>query len=235
MGKDLKSGSGSDTSVRRTGDVDAFLARLAATPAPAQGARGRLVFAMDATASRQPRWDEALHLQAEMFEATRTLGGLEVQLVFYRGFGECKSSRWMADAAALRDVMLKVQCLGGRTQIARVLRHTLAEARRGRIGALVFVGDCVEEDADLLCDLAGQLGLASVPAFVFHEGGEPVAARTLRQIARLSGGAYCPFDAASAAMLRELLGAVAAYASGGRKALEQRGGQAVAGLLAQLK
>ena len=43
---------------------------------------GRLLFAMDATASREPSWDQACHLQAEMFGATDGLGGLEVQLVF---------------------------------------------------------------------------------------------------------------------------------------------------------
>ena len=39
-------------------------------------------------------------------------------------------------------------------------------------------------------------------------------------MARLSGGACCPFDAGSARQLRELLRAVAVYAAGGQRALE---------------
>ena len=36
---------------------------------------------------------------------------------------------------------------------------------------------------------------------------------------KASGGAFCSFDAAAADRLKQLLGAVAAYASGGREAL----------------
>ena len=81
-------------------DVDAFLQQLRATPAPRTGGeRSRLIFALDATASRGPTWDRACRIQGEMFEATAGLGGLEIQLVFYRGFAECKASRWMTGAA----------------------------------------------------------------------------------------------------------------------------------------
>jgi hypothetical protein len=205
-------------------EVDAFLARLARTPAPApSGRRGRLIFALDATASREPTWDRACQLQGEMFEATAALGGLDVQLVFYRGFGECRASAWLSDARALRDRMTAVRCRGGQTQIGRVLGHALAETRAEKVGAVVLVGDAFEEDPDAVCHKAGELGLQGVPVFLFHEGGDPVARRIFEQIARLTGGAYCPFDAGSARQLRELLGAVAAYAAGGLRALEDRG------------
>ncbi len=203
------------------GDVDAFLERVARTPAPrAEGGRGRLIFAMDATASRAPTWDTACHIQGRMFEETDALGGLEVQLVFYRGFGECKSSPWLSDSNALVRRMARVHCVGGHTQIERVLKHALKETRRRKVNALVFVGDCMEEDVDRLCHHAGELGLLGVPAFVFHEGHEPVAARAFQQIARLSNGAYCRFDMGSAEQLRALLSAVAVFAAGGRRALE---------------
>jgi len=222
-----------------TDDVAAFLARVQRTPSvrPA-GGRGRLVFAMDATASREPTWDRACHLQAEMFRETEALGGLSVQLVFYRGFGECKASPWVDSAAELVKRMTAVRCLGGQTQIRKVLRHTLKETETRKVNALVFVGDCMEEDVDALCHVAGQLGLQGTPAFLFQEGNDPIAARAFRQIARLTGGAYCRFDAGSAAQLRQLLSAVAVYAAGGRKALadlsSSRGGEAAL-LLAQLK
>ena len=220
-------------------EVDAFLERVAATPAPqTEGGRGRLMFAMDATASRAPTWDSACQIQGEMFKETAALGGLEVQLVFYRGFGECRSSNWVTDSKALVRRMTRVYCLGGHTQIGRVLSHAIKETRKAKVNALVFVGDCMEEDVDHLCHLAGELGLLGVPVFVFHEGDEPIAARAFKQIARLSNGAYCSFDMASAHQLRELLAAVAVYAAGGRRALEDYGkrtGGAVAQITRQVK
>lgn len=203
--------------------VEAFLERLAAAPAarPTPGRRGRLMFALDATASRQPTWDQACHIQAEMFKETAALGGLDIQLAFYRGYGEFKASAWLNSAADLLKHMSAVSCLGGKTQIGRVLRAAIDETKRAKIDAVVFVGDCMEEDADKLCHRAGELGLLGVPVFIFHEGQEPRAAATFRQIAHLTHGAYCPFDAGSARQLRELLSAVAVYAAGGRPALEQ--------------
>jgi hypothetical protein len=207
--------------------VEAFLERLAATPAarPAPGRRGRLMFALDATASRQPTWDQACHIQAEMFKETAALGGLDIQLAFYRGYGEFKASRWLSRADELLKHMSAVSCLGGKTQIRRILRTAIAETRRKKIDAVVFVGDCMEEDADALCHQAGELGLLGVPLFIFHEGNDARAAAAFRQIAHLTGGAYCPFDSGSARQLRELLGAVAVYAAGGRPALEDYSGR----------
>src|SRR5690606_27191645 len=106
--------------------------------------------------------------------------------------------------------------------------HAIAETRRRKVNAVVFVGDCVEESADRLAKLAGDLGLLGVPVFVFQEGGDPTARPCFEAIARLSGGAYCPFDSSSPDALRDLLVAVATFAVGGRQALEdfnrKRGG-----------
>jgi len=203
-----------------SGSVDAFLSKLARTPnvKPA-GTRGRLMFGMDATASRQPSWDRASHLQNQMFLETAALGGLDVQLVFFRGYSECKASPWVSDSARLVHYMGRVSCQGGYTQIGKVLNHCITETRRRRVNALVYVGDCMEEEVDHLCHLAGELGVLGVPCFVFQEGQEPYAQAGFRQIAHLSGGAYCSFDAASARTLRDLLSAVAVYAAGGRPAL----------------
>lgn len=210
-------------SAQRT-EVEEFLRKVAAMPKVAQeGARGRLIFAMDATASREPTWDRACRIQGEMFDATAGLGGLDVQLVFYRGFNECKASRWLSNGASLHAAMRAVFCVGGETQIARILRHALKEAEARRIGALVFVGDAMEEKLDELCALAGKLGLRGVPVFAFHEGTDPTAARAFKELARLTRGAYCRFDGNSADELRSLLGAVAAYAAGGRRALADYG------------
>jgi len=215
-------------------DVAAFLQKVSEVPAPKHsGERGRLIFAMDATASREPTWDQACQIQGEMFSETATLGGLEVQLVFYRGFGECRASKWAPNAKELLRLMTGVRCRGGQTQIARVLDHTKREAEKRKVNALVFVGDALEEDIDRVCHKAGELGLIGVPMFLFHEGGDPIAERGFRELARLTGGAYCRFDAASAQQLRDLLSAVAVYAAGGRRALLEYG-QSKGGTVLQL-
>ena len=58
-------------------------------------------------------------------------------------------------------------------------------------------------------------------------GAGATAERAFKEIARLTRGAYCHFDAGSAGQLRALLAAVAVYATGGRKALQglRRGDQ----------
>ena len=232
--------SGGGRSVASTDrDVAAFLdAARAIAPQSGGSGRGRLLFALDATMSRQPTWDVACHIQADMFHAAGTVGGLDVQLIYFRGFRECRASKWVADARALADLMTGIQVRGGYTQIGKVLKHAIKENDRGRISALIYVGDCVEEAVDELCELAGQLGLRGVPAFVFQEVYEPHAQAVFREIARLTGGAYCHFDSGSAAQLRDLLKAVAVYAAGGHKALtdysRKAGGGAVK-LIEQLK
>jgi hypothetical protein len=205
-----------------TSAVDAFLsqAKAVASMAPPAGA-GRLIFAMDATLSRQPTWDMAQSLQGRMFEACAAFGGLGVQLVYFRGFNECRASGWVGDARRLTELMGKIDCRGGQTQIRRVLEHVRQEAQAGKVRAFVFVGDAMEEHADDLCVAAGQLGLLGVRGFIFQEGADAAATPTFREIARLTGGAYARFDAGSAAQLLELLKGAAAYAAAGRSGLEQ--------------
>ena len=201
--------------------IDAFVKKVRATPAVKSGQqRGRLMFAMDATASREPSWDRACRIQGEMFSETAVLGGLDIQLCYYRGYGEFEASPWLSSADALLQRMTGVACRGGHTQIEKVLRQAIEQHGQKRIQALVFVGDCMEEDVDRLCHLAGQLGLLGLPVFMFHEGPDPVAERAFKEIARLTRGAYCAFDASSAGQLRDLLSAVAVYAAGGQKALQ---------------
>jgi len=210
--------------------VDAFLDRVRTMPAVRKaGTRGRLIFAMDATASREPTWDMAAEIQGQMFVETAALGGLDIQLAFYRGFGEFKVGGWTADERSLLKLMTAVHCLAGQTQIGKVLQHAANTTKDRKVDALVFVGDSFEEDIDAVGKVAGELGLLGVPAFMFHEGVDPIAGFAFQQIAKLTNGAYCQFDSSSARTLRELLSAVAVYAAGGRPALEdlakKRGGE----------
>src|SRR6266704_1188320 len=160
-------------------DIAAFVAKARAMSPHAAGAKGRLVFALDATMSRQPTWDMACALQADMFR----------------------------------------------------------EAAASAVRAVVFVGDAMEEAVDELCAKAGELGLLKVPVFMFQEGHDDVAEQAFREIARLTGGAWCRFDPGAAAQLRELLRAAAAYAAGGREALRlmSKTGSGAAKLLGQMK
>ena len=200
-------------------NVAAFDEAARKTPAPGQSARGRLIFALDATMSRQPTWDLAQALQAKMFQAAAGLGGLEVQLVYYRGLYECRASRFVSGGQGLAELMSRIEVRGGETQIRRVLAHARNEAKRAKVGALVFVGDAMEENPDDLAGVAGELALQGVKAFMFQEGQDPAARRTFAEIARLTGGAYSAFDAGAAARLEALLRAAAAYAAGGHAAL----------------
>jgi hypothetical protein len=214
-------------------DVARFLKQVSQTTAPPrqQGSRGRLIFAMDATASREPSWDRACQIQGDMFSETSFLGGLAVQLLYYRGYRQCRASKWAINPAELLRFMTSVRCLGGATQIEKILKHTIRENDKKKVNALIFIGDAMEENIDLLCHQAGELGLLKVPVFIFHEGGEQIAERAFRQIARLSGGVYCRFDSNSAQQLKDLLAAVAVYAAGGRQAMleygQRKGGAAL--------
>jgi hypothetical protein len=219
--------------VSTTGDVDAFLATVKKMP-NATG-EGRLVFAMDATMSRQPTWDTALSIQGQMFMEAKKAGGLQVQLAYFRGFNECKASRWVTDPESLAKLMTKVDCRGGNTQIGRILTHVKSESAKAKVNAVIFVGDACEENIDSLCQEAGEIGLLGVPIFMFQEGSDGSAEKAFREIAKLTRGAYFRLDAGSPKVLAELLAAVAAYASGGKKALEAKGSGTARALLQQLK
>lgn len=213
-------------------DIAAFLEKAKAMAATRTSAgNGRLLFALDATMSRQPTWDTACHLQAEMFNEVSGIGTLDVQLVYFRGLGECRASKWVRDGRTLAGLMSRITCQGGHTQIGRVLQHAVAGTKKKKVSAVVYVGDCMEENADDLCVLAGELGMRKVPVFLFQEGADQTAEATFREIARLTKGAFCRFDSGSAKQLGDLLRAVAVYATGGYKALAafgergERGGQ----------
>src|SRR5262245_62584977 len=122
--------SGAIETTRSSGaEVDAFLVRVKSMT-PAVSGRGRLSFAMDATMSRQPTWDLALKLQADMFRAVKEVGGLDVQLVYFRGLNETRASKWVGDTEGLARLMTRVSCQGGFTQMRKVLAHARRESKK---------------------------------------------------------------------------------------------------------
>lgn len=216
-----------------SGEIDRFLGAAKQLAPLATGQAGRLVFALDATMSRQPTWDLACSLQGRMFEVAAGSGGLAVQLVYFRGIAECRASGWIGEPQRLTGMMAGIQCVGGQTQIARVLRHIRDEAKAVPVRAFVLVGDAMEEDADTLSALAGELGLRGIRGFLFQEGHDPAAGSAFAMMARLTGGAHARFDVNAPDSLLDLLRGAAAYASGGREALLKLAGgsSAVKGLL----
>ena len=239
MANDFSSKDPHAPAVSTPTEIDAFLKHVRGLDRPhPSGARGRLIFALDATASREPTWDLACQLQADMFAEAAKVGGLDIQLVYYRGFSECRASRFTTSPRELAAMMESIQCKTGYTQIGKVLAHARRETAARKVQALVFVGDAMEESVDDLCAEAGELGRRGVPVFMFQEGDDPEVKKVYREITRLSRGAYCRFDPDAAHQLGELLRAVAAYASGGLSALGRlaanKDGPAVR-LLEQLK
>ena len=223
----------------KSSEIELFLDAAAKLPASSAARRGRLIFAFDATMSRQATWDLAQSVQGKMFETAAAHGGLDVQLVYYRGFHECKASPFVGASRSLAGLMSTIAVEAGRTQIEKVLRHARDESKRGPVDVLVFVGDAMEEEIDILAARAGELGLSRVKCFMFQEGSDRAAEQTFRKIALLTGGAYATFDLSAPDRLVALLSAAAAYAAGGRRALEieaeARGARAAGLLLGQLR
>jgi hypothetical protein len=214
--------------------LDAFLAEIKQRSPAKTATHGRLVFALDATASRQPTWDTACKLQAEMFQEVATIGSLDMQLVYYRSLGECRASRWISNPTQLAKTMSQIMCQAGHTQIGKVLTHAQKETKLLQVSALAFVGDAMEENPDALAHEAGELGRLKVPVFLFQEGHDRNVEHVFREVARLTHGAYCHFNPGAARQLAELLRAVAVFAAGGMPALAAQHNASAIKLLGQL-
>ena len=194
--------------------------------------RGRIIMGLDATASREPTWDAAAHLTTQMFSTVTAIGGLDAQLVYYRGDNECVASPWLSNAGALSASMQRVMCMAGHTQIQRVLRHIRKENAREKVNAAIIVSDACEEDPPALYAEPREL---NVPLFMFQEGNDVRVERIYTELARITGGAIAKFDSSAAQRLADLLKAVAAFASGGVKALANQNTEAARLLLTQVK
>ena len=212
--------------------VSDFLSKVQASQ------RGRIAFVIDATGSRERTWDAATQVQGEMFSEAANLGGLEMQVTYFGGLNNVASSFWTSDARELQHFMGRVRCDTGHTKYARALAHVRDEHRRQPINAVIAVGDMLEEEPRTLYDAVAGLG---VPLFAFQEGSnseQPEVAQlreAFQEMARLTKGAYHGFDAGSIAQLRELLRAVAVFATGGLTALADLRTDSARKLLGQLK
>jgi hypothetical protein len=163
-----------------------------------------------------------------MFREAAPIGHLDVQLVAYYGdkFGHTK---WVSSGEQIAQSMNKFSCVGGYTQIGRVLKHALHETEKAAVQALVFIGDAMEESLDELVGSAGRLGEAETPIYIFQEGRDPVVRNAFRLLALASGGAYFEFNPDSEQAVKQLsdrLNAIARLAVGDVEALQRIGATA---------
>jgi len=190
--------------------------------------RGRLLFGLDATASRSATWALARELQGKMFREAAPIGKLDVSLIYYRG-QECRASKWVSSGDLLAALMNKIECVAGGTQIGRVLDHVLREHEQDRVQAVTFIGDAMEEEIDVLATKAAKLGAAGVPIFIFQEGRDADVRKAFRLLALKSGGAYFEFNPDKPRAVEQLsaqLNAVALLAVGDTKAVQNIAGSA---------
>lgn len=201
-------------------------------------AQTRIIFSLDATASRAPTWQQAQSLHQELFDAASESEstGLALQLCYFKGVATFHSSHWVTTADGLRKALSEVYCEGGITQLQRLLHHCLDQHPDSRsLKAIIFVGDAVEEDAGVLNDLAIKCRMAKRPLFIFQEGSDATASVVFASMAALSGGVHITLGDGSADRLRGLLASVIRLATGGRKALESSRRESDKLLLAELK
>jgi hypothetical protein len=186
--------------------------------------RARVIFAVDATASREASWNVARELQAKMFIEAGSDGLLQLQLVYFQA-NTCRASKWAAQGEELARWMGAIQCETGLTQIEKVLQHALREHERAPVQGVTFIGDSMEENIDVLGALADQLGAAGVPLHMCQEGDDISARKAFRLLALKTGGTYSVFNPAvpqtierlSAQLNKIARGAVASVAAIGTR------------------
>lgn len=210
--------------VRQSKAVVSAAPRETLAQALAPSGRPRLLFAMDATASREPAWQLAQTITGAMFAAVP--GALDVALAYHGGGRLKEVTPFAADARAFLDKVHTVQCEAGGTALTAILEAATTIAR---LKALIYVGDCFEEPPEVAVALAQQLKLKGVRVFVFHDTmsqqqGYDVAAAgaVFAQLAAVTGGVLLPFDAHAPEQVTALLEAIAVYAVGGLKLLAER-------------
>lgn len=175
----------------------------------------KLLFSMDATASREATWDIAQDLTQSMFD--QIPGGLKIALAYHGGGRLKEVSEFRSDVQYFKKKVSEVSCDPGTTALCEILDHAANE--RG-LSALIYIGDAYEE-GDYKA-LARELKLRKIPCFFFLEGQDPTAKRAFSEIAEITSGAVFPFDMASLEKAKARLDAIAAFAAGGMQLLKEK-------------
>src|SRR5580658_5305311 len=182
--------------------------------------RPRLVFAVDATASREPAWKAARQVTDALVKALP--GELDVALAVHGGSRVHTFTAFTNDAATLRDRAAGVSCEAGLTRLLPILSASL---KQPSVRVIVYIGDVFEENLSHGRNLADSLGQRGTKLIVLHDTADPSARRDAElfwDLAKRTGGCVLPFDASAPGRLRDILSAVAVYAVGGEKLLRER-------------
>lgn len=182
--------------------------------------RPRLIFGVDATASREPAWATARQVTDALVKALP--GELDVALAVHGGSRVHTFTAFTNDAATLRDRAAGVECVAGLTRLLPILSASL---ERPNVRVVVYIGDVFEENITQGRLVADSMGARGTKLFVLHDTADPSARRDAElfwDLAKRTGGCVLPFDARAAGRLRDLLSAVAVYAVGGEKLLRAR-------------
>jgi hypothetical protein len=206
-----------------TSAAAALPAAFAHAEPPAESApptRPRLVFAVDATASREPAWAAARQVTDALVKALP--GELDVALAVHGGTRVHTFTAFTSDAATLRDRAAGVVCQAGMTRMLPILSASL---KQQSVRVVIYIGDVFEESLPHGRNLADSMGARGTKLIVLHDTAEPSGRRDAEvfwDLAKRTGGCVLPFDANASGRLRDLLSAVAVYAVGGEKLLRER-------------
>jgi hypothetical protein len=192
-----------------------------------------------------PGWDHAKVLQRRMFGAS-VGGGLEMKFACYgpdnaAGVRRCRiTTRWITDADDMAGLMDRAECnCGCYVYIRDALGQAVKENEDRPMRAVIIVGDAFHDDPDGLDEAAisaNRLRRAGTKLFLLQQGDDPITARRLQYLAKVSGGTYCRFDPRTQEQqFTQMCEAITAYATGGEEAVKARGGQAATLLLEHFK
>jgi len=194
-----------------------WLEKLYPTPSRAAveprvaGKRGKLLFAIDATASREPAWEAAKQLTDSFFDAVP--GMIDIGLAAYGGNRVHTFTPYVADARRLRRLASGISCRAGYTQLLPILRRVV---ETGDVGVVLYITDAFEEDATTAARLAEMLKAKGTRVIVLFDGWSDSEARAVfEDLAARTGGAVLPFEASAIERLKGLIAAAAVLAVGG--------------------
>ncbi len=204
----------------------------------------RVVLAL-ANHARSPGWERAQVLQRQMFEAAEG-SGLKMKFAFYgednaKGVRRFRiTKRWINDPDDMTTVMGKAECnCGCYVYISSVLEQAVKENADQPMRAVIIVGDAFHDDQDSLDEAAlaaNQLRREGTRVFLIQQGDDPITARKLQYLQRVSGATYFQFDPKTQQVqIAEMLATISAYAAGGEQAVKAIGGQTATMLLEHLK
>lgn len=185
--------------------------------------RPRLVFAFDATASREPAWELARQVTDSLFRVVP--GELDIALAVHGAGAVHTFTPFSPDPHSLRDAAASVKCQAGMTALVQLMDQVLAQSG---VKVMMYTGDCFEEDPQAAYDRADSFKARGIKAIMLHDSstGDAAARHVYDEIARRTGGVCVDFHGEhgtnAAGELRELLEAVAVLTLGGVKLLEQR-------------